>query len=403
MTQPSALVCSRCGAPLGAVGPDGLAHCPYCEAETRVAGSPRPPPTPYYDPQLAARQAQQFQYQANAAKQARRFSLLFMIIPFAVAMIGVVTSLVMTSNTGHPTTATPVAAETHGTTGASHSHSGPNFWSLSPPGCLVDGNGDGVLDVFGMAGESSDALEPTLVNGSNGHILWKAKVHPKETESFCLSKDWVGVAEPNFSIELFSARHPAHPIAVKGRDKLEAFALGHGCAELKTADGSRFGVKLPGGGFTHCRTGKLTRMLNDKLGLIGLTGEHTAIESAGTIYSLEKRANGTPMLTVTATRGRHRLFSKELPYAATTFASAIAEGDFHILVWGAKPGARDKPFLIGLNANDGHQLYALPQSNDPPGSVSFFEFNGRYVVAAYWGALHAYDPSTGHEKWQVGR
>jgi hypothetical protein len=397
VTQPSALVCSRCGAPLGAVGQDGLAHCEFCGTETRVAEPPRPPPTPSYDPRLAA---QQLQFQADMSRVARRSTVLYLVLgvgitAFAAIFSGVM-ALVNGSGRSHASLTSPWAARASAT-----SHSGPSFWSEAPPGCLVNGNGDHVLDVFGMAGES-DALAPTIVDGSSGRVLWKAKAYPNETVSFCLSRDWLGVAEPNFLIELFPARQHAHPIAIKGRDKLSAFAIGHDCAELETADGSRFGVKLPHGGATHCRAGKLTPVRNDDLGLIGLGPGQTEIENDDTIYTLKKRPTGTPMLTVTATRGRRRLFSNDLSYAATTFASAIAVGGSRIVVWGAKPGARGKPFLIGLDARDGNELYALPQSGDSDGNVSFFEFNGRYVIATWSDALHAYDPATGREAWSVG-
>lgn len=394
MTPPSALCCSRCGAPLGEPGPDGLVHCQYCGAETRVATpAPPPPPPPVFDE--ARWIAEQVPVQAMA-RRARRTTLLFLPAVF-VLVAGVMILFRTRTEVRYATKAVVSKVAALPTL-----LPGPRFWSLSPAGCLVDGNGDAALDVFGMSGPSN-ALAPTLVDGSSGRVLWTTKPYPRNTRTFCLSRDWLGVAEPNFHIELFSAKHRAHPIELTGRDKLMAFALGKGCAKLETADGSQFAVKLPGGGSTHCRTGKLRRIGSETVGLIGLTGEQTEIDTSATRYALRKRSRGTPMLTVTATRGRVRLFSEELPYAATTFASAIAASNDRLLIWGAKPGSRSKPFLIGLHASTGNLLYALPQAQDPSGDVSLFEFNGRYVIAAWWGALHAYDPATGHEVWRVGR
>lgn len=404
MTQPGTLKCQRCGAPIHKVEPNGLAYCEYCGAMTRVAAPvaapPRPPPQwpgNSYDPRFV--QAQ-MQAQANVAARVRRSSLVWVALSLGITVVaGAVSFLAQSKAVPPPAALKPQPAAAPATAATA---SGPSWWSASPPGCLIDGNGDGILDVLGMA-RSGVGQAPTLIDGHSGQVLWTTKGYPKDTRTFCLSKDWFGVAQANFHLEIFQARQRSKPLELTGRDKLRAFALGDGCAELETADGSRFGVRLPGGAKTHCRTKKLTTIYDEPPGVIGLTGKRAEIESDGRRYVLQKRSSGTPVLTVTASKRAHKIFSKELPYAATTFSSAIAVASYRVVLWGAKLADRKTPLLIGLNSNDGNVLYSIAQKGDPSGSVNLFESNGRYVIATWGGALHAYDPMTGREVWRVGR
>jgi hypothetical protein len=97
------------------------------------------------------------------------------------------------------------------------------------------------------------------------------------------------------------------------------------------------------------------------------------------------------------------VWEKELSYASCTFGAAVAVAPGKILLWAAEPSARDKGVLVGLDEAIGNQLYQVPISDASSDSPEFFRYNGKYVLAANWGALRAYEPATGPEAWRVGR
>ncbi len=50
------------------------------------------------------------------------------------------------------------------------------FLEWYTPACLVDANGDGVLDVAGLsAGPGSDTWKLRMVDGATGSVLWSEK------------------------------------------------------------------------------------------------------------------------------------------------------------------------------------------------------------------------------------
>ncbi len=73
-----------------------------------------------------------------------------------------------------------------------------------------------------------------------------------------------------------------------------------------------------------------------------------------------------------------------------------------ILYTAAKPGAKDKGYLVGLDPK-GNELYSHRLPGDVTHSVSFMAYNGRYVVISYWAALYAYEAKTGKIVWKIGR
>ena len=71
-------------------------------------------------------------------------------------------------------------------------------------------------------------------------------------------------------------------------------------------------------------------------------------------------------------------------------------------VWGAEPGNTQKGILVGLDGTTGEQRYAVPSSLAVSHNVSYFAFNGRYIVLQAWGSLEAYEPDTGKLAWKIG-
>jgi outer membrane protein assembly factor BamB len=275
-------------------------------------------------------------------------------------------------------------------------------WSSAEPGCLIDANGDGVLDMAGLSGEK-EPNQATVVDGSSGKVLFTSPPVAKAVQLGCLGESGFFVAEGNFQLDFFTARSPWGKTSVMARDKVSAYGVGAGCVQLRIDDGTSMGVQLPSGVATTCPITILHSRGRREPGMMGLTDKSTELEVGTRKYSLTVRPSGTEILTLHVSEAGKEISSQELPYASCTFGAAIAVGAGKILLWAAQPSERDKGLLIALDETSGKQLYELPIPDTSSDSPELFKFNGKYVLAVNWGALRAYEPATGAEAWRVGR
>jgi hypothetical protein len=275
---------------------------------------------------------------------------------------------------------------------------GPSYGFWSGLGaCPVDANGDGVDDVAGFTGPPGESSIPTIVDGTNGEVLWQGADAGEGARLECLDRQWFAVGKPDFELRLHDARKPDAPRSLRGRDQLQAAAMGKGCAALKTTDGSVMGVALPAGTPTECKAD--FRSPFDTPGVIGLTGEKTELTVGDRHVTLTKRRSGTPVLTLRVEEKGKTTFERELPYAAATFSSGLAVAGDRIVLFATRPATQDQGMLVGLDAKTGAELYAVPLEGQVTNNISAMFFNGRHVVLQYWTHLRAYDPATGKQVW----
>jgi len=276
-------------------------------------------------------------------------------------------------------------------------------WSSGDPGCMIDANGDGVLDMAGLTGPS-DTNSPTVVDGKTGTVLFSAPDSGKVAQLACVGRDGFFAVKASFQVDFYTARRPWGVTHVMARDKVSEFGVGTNCVQLKTDDGSTQGIQLPSGMAGACSVSGMHRYYSaNKLGIMGLTDHQTELALGSRKYVLTQRQSGTEILTVTITEGTRPVWSKELPYASCTFGAGIAVAAGKIVLWAAHPADRDKGLIVGLDEATGNQLYEVAVPDTSSDSPEFFQFNGQYVLAVNWGALRAYEPSTGKEVWRVGR
>jgi hypothetical protein len=386
--------CKGCGAPLDVAEGVAVVVCQYCKAQSHVAKSQPsvhvhvhmpppvmhppppvmhvPPPPVMHVPPLPVARAS-----SSAAGLVVGLSILLTLVGVGVA----VAVAVQQSGGGLP-----------GVFG------GPSYGSWSGLGtCPVDANGDGVDDVAGLAGPPGQSYTPTIVDGTNGQVIWQGADAGEGARLECIDRQWIVVGEADFDLRLHDARSPDVPLSLRGRDELRAAAMGKGCAAIKTTDGSVMGVALPAGTPTECEAA--FRSPFDRPGMIGLTGEKTELTVAGRRYTLTKRRSGTPVLTLRVEEQGKTLLEQELPYTAATFSSGLAVAGEHVVVFGARPGKQDQGVLVGLDAKTGAERYAVPLTGQVTNNIGAMFHNGRHVVLQYWTHLRAYDPATGEQVW----
>ena len=398
------LKCERCGAPLE-VPAGGSVRCNYCGTTATAPAPPPPPPNyghghgqPGYHPRPHVPVGTQHKPASGV-----RFALsgvIFSVVLVSSFVIPRVMSNVRSAQLQKALTEVGGGTLPSLPTGLSSLRN--VSWSASDPGCLIDANGDGVQDIAGLTGEN-EPNQPTVVDGSNGKVLFTGAQLGKGTQLGCLGAHGFFVGEGNFQVDFFTARAPWGKTSIMARDKVSAYGVGNGCVQLRTDDGTTQGVQLPSGVATTCLVTSTRRYRDDEPGLMGLTDKGTELTVAARKYSMTVRASGTEILTVKVTEGAKQIWSKELPYATCTFGAAIAVGGGKILLWAAQPSERSKGLLIGLDEATGNQAYEFPIPDTSSDSPDFFKFNGKYVLAVNWGALRAYEPATGAEAWRVGR
>ena len=394
------LKCERCGAPLE-LPAGGSVRCPYC-GTTASAAAPAPPAQPYgYGQGPAPGYQVRVQVPLPTVKRsggAGRITAVFSVLAVLITVgAGLLPQLLNATNSSPALQ----KALDKVTIGGGLPSLGLGSWSSSDPGCLIDANGDGVLDIAGLSGPS-DNNQATVVDGSTGKVLFTAPAVKKAAQLGCLGENGFFVAQGNFQVDFYTARSPWGKTSVMTRDKVSAYGVGLGCVQLRTDDGTTQGIQLPSGVATTCPA--TVRRYNEKEpGLMGLTDHSTELALGTRKYALNTRASGTEILTVKVTDGSRLLWTKELPYASCTFGTGIALAAGKILLWAAEPAEREKGLIVGLDEATGNQLYQVPVTDSVTNNPSLFKFNGKYVLAVSWGALRAYDPATGAEAWRVGR
>ncbi len=394
------LKCERCGAPLE-VATGSVVRCAYCGSTTTVPAQPLPlgaSPWPGFG---NAPEPQPYVRRATGARRSLVGSRVLGAMTALAVLGGVAVSVVLrVLVTGSPTlrALSQVGGPVHGlSAGVS-----PISWSSSPPGCLIDANGDGILDVAGLAGASGDN-RAVIVDGKSGQVLFTTPA-ARATQLGCLGENGFFVADANFRIDFFNARSPWAKTEVVARDKVSEYGVGTGCVQLRTDDGTTQGVQLPGGASTTCPSKVLHRYSGEHTpGMMGLTDSGTELRFGARTYALTKRAAGTEILTVKVTEDGRPVWTKELSYASCTFGAAIAVSPGKILLWAAEPADRNKGLLVALDEATGNHLYELPIADIASSNPELFRYNGQYVLAVNWSALRAYEPATGAEAWRVGR
>ena len=280
---------------------------------------------------------------------------------------------------------------------------GSHEWSHVSPGCLVDANGDDILDIVGLTGPSDAMFTPTLLDGSSGDILWRGDRGTEHADVFCVGRDWFGLARGNFTVTFRRASSPNKAHAVELKDKLHEFGEQKGCVLLKSADGSQQFHRLPKAKKSTCPRAPLRRVGYGapKPGVMGLSDDTTQISSGKRSITMRARSPGTPMLTLELEGFGKADGELELDFRKGSLGSGVAIAGKRILVWGADRADGDAGHVIGLTP-EGEQLYAMSQStgrNTWTRGVELFAYNGKYVVGVWGFGVHAYDPKTGKRAW----
>lgn len=269
----------------------------------------------------------------------------------------------------------------------------------SPP-CVVDANGDEVLDVVGWSGSPSAQRTLTVADGRNGDTLWTGEAaYPEGAEVLCAPPDAIAVTRPDFTVEIRDARTGTLSGTSTLPDRVLHYGRGDRCLRLWTAHDESTGVRTDDAAVTECETDEKLNVWRD--GVAGPTGHQRPAPQLG--VEIEARASGTPLLTVRARRDGAVRWEQPLNLAAdTSSALPLVVTPHAVVTYGVRPGDAEAGWLVGLDPESGRVRYEQRQGSRWAADLQGLAWNGRYVLAMWGFGLHAYDPATGERRWHIG-
>jgi LSD1 subclass zinc finger protein len=395
--------CSHCGAPLDVSSSAKKVKCAYCRMVNVVQQAERvadqtPPgwvPPPKWTPPPNRAGGQPLAYRPTAG--AGRMPIVFILLGVGA------TGLAATMFAGGGST---LFGEWLGTT------------------CLVDANGDDVLDPVGALGQpTSPEIPLVILDGKSGKKLATGgDVDWGKGKQLCLGRDLVGYDTPSFTVELRRPKGLDILGVVKVPDRTDRYGVAKGCLRLvtsaKAVTAATFDAKptescpaperptYPQAGYTEQsrgwwqKAGELTYVIYcDDMGtsfinVLAIRGELPA--SLTDSFSTYQLNQALPTLS--------KVWSTKLRFAtARGDVPGVLLGQT-LVTWGVDP-TNDKAggVLIGIDLADGKLRYAESQGS-PTWSTNLRELqtNGRDVLATWGYGLFAYEADTGKRLWNVG-
>jgi hypothetical protein len=266
--------------------------------------------------------------------------------------------------------------------------------------CLVDANGDDVLDVVGATGSGMARGPAVILDGRDGKTLWSGGSYAFASTVFCPTKDTFVLNDyKTFAVSLHSARPPYSEHPVRLSDVPEKWGVGQDCVAIATSDGKTHAFALDGEPRTSCMASmKMTAELHDA---DWRYGERTSWRArSGTHdYEISVRHPGTPVVSVTARGARN--WKVELPYQAE-HPIGVLNGSVLVVI--AKPLESTERVLrvIGLDAANGRMLYERALCPRNLGITSILANGPNIVLTEGWSGVWNFDAKTGRLLWRSG-
>jgi len=264
--------------------------------------------------------------------------------------------------------------------------------------CLIDGNDDDVLDILGMTGDPSKSQAPTIINGTNGEILWKGGNFVDEAKIHCISKDWFFIDKKNSQLNISQAKKPGTVMPFNIVGELRSYGLGENCIAFTNNNRNTTGIDLKTKKATECIPTTTKKHSQKASNIMTLTKKEALYQDETHTYKLFIKDNKDKSLWLSTT-GNKWNWKRKLAYLKPKFGSAVAAGNNVIVVLGMKPEDSKTLYMVGINATTGLEKYAVPYK----GSVSMLQYNGKYLIAEWGNIVHAFKINNGKRYWKVGR
>jgi hypothetical protein len=264
--------------------------------------------------------------------------------------------------------------------------------------CLINYNGDDVLDVVAMTARASNG-PAVILDGRTGAMLWSAGDYRVAARAICPSPDvFILNDRDSWDLSIRSASHPDAEKVVRLSDKPTTYGFGSNCVAVGTADGQMHGIRLKDAAREPCvAPGRWPHdiMLNRPAG----GASKWSGRSGQSEYEITVRSVGTPVLT--AKSSGEFAWVRELAHEETLAPAGLLTED--LLLLGGKRVSSQKSIvgLIGLDRRTGAVRYEVSLCRSF--SLMGLQRSGPMVLALDgWSGLWAIEISTGRVVWHSG-
>jgi hypothetical protein len=240
---------------------------------------------------------------------------------------------------------------------------------MTPP-CLVDANGDDVLDVAGLADRNaSGSYVLAVVDGATGDYLWQGAAVGSNDDLLCAGPAFFAVDRTDYRLQLFDVRRPDRSVNVTIDSHIKRFAVGPECLQLELDNGKQRMISLRQPPTTACEAGS-TWMKPFRFAQSVLMTPADA--SGGVTYAVTVLDADNTTAVVTASRGDQRLWQTELRRTMSPWTARALTTPRALVVYGNDLLNAEAGTFVGLDPRTGAVLYTVRQestySADLPGA-----------------------------------
>lgn len=268
--------------------------------------------------------------------------------------------------------------------------------------CLINYNGDDVLDVVGMTAKTQSG-PAVILDGRTGATLWSAGDYRLGAQVICPSRDvFILNDKDSWDLSVRSVSNPNAEKLVRLSDTPMYYGFGSDCLAVETADRQKYGIRLEDATRAACVAPRM--MLPAEVTQYGskMRGQPDPwrVQGSRSNYEIAVRSVGTPVITARSTG--EFAWVRELPYEAPALGTGGLLTEDLLFSWGKRVSSNDpRIVLIAIDRRSGAVRYELPlcRSYNVIGLVS----SGSMVLALEgWSGLWAIDGPTGRVVWRSG-
>lgn len=278
------------------------------------------------------------------------------------------------------------------------------FAEWGSPACLVDANGDDVLDSVGFTFKpGSERRTLFIIDGTSGDVIWEGEsdAYSYESSVVCAPPGAFAVVKKDFTIDVYDAAAQKKVGSAVLPDLTYKYGSGKECFSFLVGE-ETISISTEDASLAPCEPGEIYPVHLPGT-IAGPSGRQKPAELDGMSFSISAKASGSRLLTVSARTGDQLSWEVPLKYVAITEELPLLVTEQTVITYGASPGDSDHGVLIGLDPKSGRIRYE--HTHDTTWSTHYvvdFEYNGRYVIMVWGYGIHAYDPDTGERVWNIG-
>ncbi len=279
---------------------------------------------------------------------------------------------------------------------------GTSFNEFYSPAYLANCNNDDILDIVGTIGTVSKGEKPAIIDGLTGKILFKANNFVDLgyiTEIFSPTEDYVCYVTKDLVLTILRANDFSEIGTVMLPDGIKKYNYINDTLFMFFFDNTQVGIDLE-----TARSTETSMDMPDNYYRLYNNVYHQQLDNDGVMFVASEKSGSEEFIIITAIKDNDTLWQTVLRYKNVQIVDdpVILLVDNTVITYGTKLGDDDYGYIIGLDKSTGMIRYEQKQNSTWSSGVTSFIYNGKYVIVTWGFGVHAYDPNTGENVWNIG-